>query len=338
MFENVTIKDIAKALGLSTSTVSRALRGSSEINFETKKAVLEYAEKYNYRPNPIALSLKENRSKAIGVIVPEIDNPFFSQAINGIEEIADKRGYHVVISQSHESLEKEKINIEHLASRRVDGLLISLSGETQNVLHLLDLHQKGMPMVLFDRISDEIDTHKVTSENFEGAFRATEHLIKNGKKKIAHLGASPYLSITKERLEGYLAAHQKNEISIDQNLIKYCNYGYEEMEKVMEDLFKNTKPDAIFTSSDRLVLDCLTALKNRNIAIPQDISIIGFTNLTVAPLLSPSLSTVVQPALEMGKFSAELLLDLIEKKGNLPTIFQKLVLKTELVLRDSSKL
>ncbi|MFC0183466.1 LacI family DNA-binding transcriptional regulator [Pseudarcicella hirudinis] len=147
--ETITIKDIAKALNLSTSTVSRALRGSYEINAETKKLVLEYAEKLNYRPNPIALSLKENRSKSIGVIVPEIDNPFFSQAINGIESIAYNRGYHVVIFQSHESYEREVVNVEHLVSRRVDGVLISLSGQTKDVSHLKELNDKGLPIVFF---------------------------------------------------------------------------------------------------------------------------------------------------------------------------------------------
>src|SRR6478672_428307 len=152
-FEPVTIKDIAKALGLSTSTVSRALRGSYEISSETKKLVLEYAEKINYRPNPIALSLKERRSRSIGVIVCEIANNFFSQAINGIESIAYNRGYHVIISQSHESYDREVVNTEHLSSRSVDGLLVSLSTETDNVDHFKKLHEKGLPIVFFDRVT-----------------------------------------------------------------------------------------------------------------------------------------------------------------------------------------
>src|SRR5687767_4040466 len=164
-FETVTIKDIAKALDLSTSTVSRALRGSYEISQETKKLVLEYAEKINYRPNPIALSLKERRTRAIGVIVSEIANNYFSQAINGIESIAYNRGYHVIITQHHESGEREAVNVQHLASRGVDGLLISLSGESMDQGHLKDLHDKGLPLVFFDRITDEIDTHKVTANN-----------------------------------------------------------------------------------------------------------------------------------------------------------------------------
>src|SRR5690349_2725163 len=197
-FDTVTIKDIAKALNLSTSTVSRALRGSYEISPETKKLVLEYAEQVNYRPNPIALSLKERRSRAIGVVVSEIANNFFSQAINGIESIAYNRGYHVIITQSHESFEREKVNVQHLASRNVDGLLISLSSGSSDVSYLKELHEKGLPIVFFDRITDEIKTHRVTANSRLGAFQATGHLINQGYKRIGHVTSSPHLSITKE--------------------------------------------------------------------------------------------------------------------------------------------
>lgn len=335
--EIITIKDIAKALNLSTSTVSRALRGSYEINPETKRLVMEYAEKYNYRPNPIALSLKENKSRSIGVIVPEIDNPFFSQAINGIEAISYNRGYHVVIFQSHESYEREVVNVQHIASRRVDGLLISLSGQTKDVTHLRELHDKGMPMVLFDRISDDIDTHKVIADNFEGSFTGTEHLIREGRRRIAHVAASPYLSITKERVKGYIAALNKYDIPVDEALIKYCNYGLPDIEIVIDQLLANDNPpEAIVTASDRLALGCLTTLKKKNIAIPKDMAMVGFTNLKVASMLSPAMSTIVQPALEMGQRSAELLLDLIERKSKVPPTYQTFKLYTELIIRDSS--
>ena len=184
-FEAVTIKDIAKALGISTSTVSRALRDSYEISAETKELVLECAEKLNYKPNPIALMLKEKRSRSIGVVVCEIANNFFSQVINGIESVAYDKGYSVIITHSNESFEREIMNLHSLSSRSVDGLLVSLSTETHD-LNLLDsLHKKGLPIVLFDRVSDEIETHKVVVDNFKGAYEATEHLIKNGYKRIA---------------------------------------------------------------------------------------------------------------------------------------------------------
>jgi len=335
--ETATIKDIAKALNLSTSTVSRALRGSYEINPETKRIVLECAEKLNYRPNPIALSLKENRSRAIGVVVPEIDNPFFSQAINGIEAIAYNRGYHVVIFQSHESYDREVVNIQHLASRRVDGVLISLSGQTTHVEHLKELHTKGMPIVFFDRFSDEINTHKVVADNYQGAFEGTEHLINSGKKHIAHLAASPTLSITRERISGYKAALEKHGIPYNEDFVKYCNFSIEDMEKVIDELLSQPiLPEAIFTVSDRLAMACLKILKKRNIRIPEDMALMGFSNLKVAELLSPSFTSVIQPALEMGQRAAEILLDLVEKKSKSPA-YQTVTLPTELVIRDSTK-
>jgi LacI family transcriptional regulator len=183
MFEPPTLKDIANALGLSTSTVSRALRDTYEISPKTKKRVLEYAEKINYQPNPNALSLKERRSKSIGVVVSEVANHYFSQAINGIESIAYNSGYHVIITQTHESYAREKINIQHLASRSVDGLLVSLSAETDDTSHLKYLHDNGMPMVFFDRIPSDIQTHKIVANNEQGAFDATMQLLRSGRKK-----------------------------------------------------------------------------------------------------------------------------------------------------------
>ncbi len=174
-YEAVTIKDIARELGLSTSTVSRALRDSYEISPETKKLVLEYAEKINYRPNPIALSLKEKRTRSIGIVVAEIANSFFSQIINGIESIAYDKGYNVIITQSHESFERELINVQYLASRSIDGLLISLASETRDLGHLKHLHERGYPIVFFDRIVDEINTHKVIVDNTKGGYDATTH-------------------------------------------------------------------------------------------------------------------------------------------------------------------
>ena len=218
-FEAVTIKDIAKALGISTSTVSRALRDSYEISPETKQMVLECAERLNYRPNPIALSLKEKRSRSIGVVVCEIANNFFSQVINGIESIAYDRGYNVIISQSRESYDREVIDLQYLASRSVDGLLISLSTETSDLSHLRSLHDKGLPIVFFDRITEEINTHKVVVDNFRGAYDATTHLINNGYKNIAVLTSSEFLSITTERLAGYKEALQAHHIKLNNNYI-----------------------------------------------------------------------------------------------------------------------
>ena len=339
MYEAITIKDIAKALGLSTSTISRALRGSHEISPETKKLVMEYAEQYNYRPNPIALSLKERRSRSIGVVVCEIANNFFSQAINGIESIAYNRGYHVIISQSHESYEREVVNVEHLSSRSVDGLLVSLSTETVNVEHFKKLHEKGLPIVFFDRVTEEIDTHKVVVDNYKGAYDAIQHLLKAGYKRIAHMASSAHISITKERLRGYDAALQDNKIPINEAYIKYCNHGgmiQSELENAVKELMQmSDRPDAIFCAGDRLTTGVMTALKKLGIRIPTDLALIGFTNSTMVELIEPSLSAVKQPAFEMGQSAIELLIKLIESKRPV-TEFENVVLQTEIFIRNST--
>lgn len=337
-FESATIKDIAKALNLSTSTVSRALRGSYEISAETKKQVLEYAEKINYRPNPIALSLKERRTRALGVVVSEIANNFFSQAINGIESIAYNRGYHVIITQSHESQEREQVNVQHMAARGVDGLLISLSSESIDISYLKELREKGMPIVFFDRITTEIDTHTVTANNYQGAFHATEHLIFQGFKKIAHITSAPSLSITKERLSGYKDALAKHGIPFSEALVKYCPHGgmiNAEVEEALASLFKaKVKPTAIFTAADRLTIACFDLLKRMK--QKNEVGFTGFSNTKVGDLFSPSLTVINQPAFEIGQTATEFLIQMIECKRPV-TEFKHLVLDTELIIRESSK-
>jgi LacI family transcriptional regulator len=333
MYKPTTIKDIARALGLSTSTVSRALRDSYEISEDTKRLVMDYAEKIHYKPNPIALSLKERRSYSIGVIVCEVANSFFSQAINGIESIAYNKGYHVIISQSHDSYEREVINVQHLANRSVDGLLVSMSAETTDLSHLQRLHDEGLPMVFFDRVTDAIETHKVTVNNKKGAFEATEFLIKEGHTKIAHLANAPHLSITPERLEGYKAALQAHGVPFNEDYVQYCHHGgmiYEEVEEAVKRILQMpVKPEAIFVASDRLSTGCLTALKKFNPGNMQEIAIAGFSNSDVVDLLQPSISYVRQPAFEMGRIATEMLIQLIE--SNKPvTEFRTVVLDTQL--------
>lgn len=340
-FEPTTIKDIAKALGLSTSTVSRALRGGYEISTETKRIVLEYAEKINYQPNPIALSLKERRSHSIGVVVCEIANNFFSQAINGIESIAYSSGYHVTITQSHESYDREVINVQHLASRSVDGLLISLSSETTDISHIKNLHEKGLPIVFFDRVAEEINTHKVIANNLKGAFEATEYLINAGCKNIAHLTSSAHLSITKERLDGYKDALAKHKIEFKDEYVQYCSHGgmiQDELEIAIKALLNlKQKPDAIFVANDKLSTGCLIALKNYDTQVYGNIQIAGFTNSNVVELFTPSLTSVRQPAFEIGQVATQLLIELIESKYPV-TEFQNRVLDTELIIRNSEAL
>ncbi|MDP4261721.1 MAG: LacI family DNA-binding transcriptional regulator [Bacteroidota bacterium] len=339
-FEAVTIKDIAKALGLSTSTVSRALRDSYEISPETKKLVLEYAEKINYHPNPIALSLKERRSRSIGVIVAEIANSFFSQAIDGIESIAYKNGYNVIISQSRESFDREVINLHYLTSRSIDGLIVSVASETKDFSNFKELHDRGMPIVFFDRIVNEIPTHKVIVDNYQGAYDATRHLIENGYKLIAAIANNEILSITRDRVAGYKAALADHGIKEKDSFIKYCAHGgliLTEVEQVVTELMKlKPGPDAILALGDKLTTGSLRILKANRFNVPDDIGLIGFSNSDTTELIEPPLSIIKQPAFEMGEIATDLLIQLIESKHPV-TDFETRMLAPQLIIRGSAK-
>ncbi len=338
-FEAVTIKDIAVALGLSTSTVSRALRDSYEISTETKKLVLEYAKKINYQPNPIALGLKERKTRIIGVIVSEIANSFFSQVIDGIESVAHKNGYTIIISQSHESFEEEARSLQHLTSRSVDGLLVSVSVETIGFELFNEAHTKGVPIVFFDRIVNEINTHKVIADNFKGAYEATKHLIDTGCKTIAALANVAYLSITKERIAGYKAALQDAGIAVNEDLIHFGEAGKmseEEIENMLSPMLSpKTRPDAILGLSDKLTIACLRIFNKKNIKVPNDIKLMGFSNSDLSDLLNPALSIVKQPAFEMGETAAQMLVQLIQSKRPI-TSFETKTLAPQLIIRKST--
>jgi LacI family transcriptional regulator len=316
MFKPTTIKDIANALSLSPSTVSRALRDSFEIGVETKQLVLNYAKKVKYKSNPNALSLRNKRSYSIGVIVADVANSFFSQTINGIESVAYEKGYHIIITQSHDSYEREMLNIEHLANRSVDGLLISMSAQTTDYSHIKELHDNGLPIVFFDRILEDFETSKVTTNNFDAAYKATEMLILKGHRRIAHLANAPQLSITIDRMNGYAAALKHNKIAFDKTLIKYCTKGGRDSDEVDEALnyllLNEQKPDAILIASDRICTASMRTLSKTEDF--KEVTIVGFSNSDVIDLLSPKISYVRQPAFEMGQVAAEMLISIIENK------------------------
>lgn len=338
-FETITIKDIAKALGLSTSTVSRALRDSYEIGIETKKRVLDYAEKMNYKPNQLALSLRERTSKSIGVVVSEISNTFFSKTIDGIESIAYSRGYNVIITQTHESSAREVANVMHLASRSVDGILISLSSETTDVSHLQELYGKNMPIVFFDRVANDIDTHKVISDNYQGAYDAVSHLIENGYKRIAFIGSAQHLSNIQERYKGFEDAHADAGLKVSNDYVKYCLHGgliEEELDLALSGIL-NSKPkaQAVLVCGDSLTTNCLRYFKKHKVSIPNDIAVIGFSNHDLAEVLNPALTTVYQPAFKIGGYATELLLQMIESKSEIKK-FEYKKFPCELFVRDSA--
>ncbi len=337
--ESITITDIAKALNFSSATVSRALRDSYQISEETKRIVKEYAKEHNYHPNLMAQSLKSNKSKSIGLLLCSIPNNFFAEVINGIESIAFNRDYHIIITQSHESQERETRNLEHLSWRSVDGLIVSLSTETMDMSTLQKIHERGVPIVFFDRVSDCIKTHQVVADNVDGAYQLTKHFIENGFRKIGQVTSSHDLSITNERLEGYRKALAEYDIPFNEAYIKYCNHGgmsIEEIESSIQELLDMKEPpDALFTASDRITIGSFAYLHKKNIRIPEQMAIAGFCNFSSPELFNPSLTTIRQPAFEMGKTAAELLIKLIEAKKP-ETKFEKKILPVELMIRKSS--
>jgi LacI family transcriptional regulator len=334
---NINLKKLSEELGLSISSVSKALRDSYEISPETKKRVLAMAEKLNYQPNPFASSLRRKKSATIAVVIPEIANNFFALAIDGIQMIAQEKGYHVLTYLTHESHMNEESTIRHLQGGRVDGVLISLCRDTKSTSHLKSLHETGVPLVFFDRIPEDMECPTVTTDDYESGFKATEHLIKAGCKKIACLSLSSLLSITHKRMHGYQDALKKYKIKEDPKLIVECtNDNTSNLELIKKLLTKKDRPDGIFATVEKLAISTYYVCNEMKLKIPQQLKVISFSNLRTASLLAPSLTTITQPAFEIGKESASLLFRMIEKKtfGNR---IDKLVLKSSLIERNSSK-
>ena len=332
----VNLKSLAKELGLSVSTVSRALRDTFDISAETKKRVQALAAKRNYVANPYASSLRKHQSKTIGVVIPNVVNNFFSLAINGIESIAQQKNYHVLIYLTHESYEKEKQILKHLQNGRVDGILLSMASETGNVTHIKEFQNNGLPLVFFDRASQEIEASKVSTDDFESALHATEHLLRNGCKRIAHLCISKSLSITQERLRGYRDALQKNALPRDASTVVECNEDDQRCYEQIAALLKSEKrPDGIFSSVEKLAIITYQVCEDLGLKIPEELKIISFSNLPTASLLNPALTTITQPAFEIGKNAAMILFNQLEKK-RVNFTNETIVIKSELVPRKSS--
>ncbi len=309
-----TIKDIAKALGYSISTVSRALRDSYEISEETKQRVLAYANEVNYKPDPIALSLKEKKTHSICVIVPEIANNFFSEVIDGIDYAAYNRGYSVFFFQTHEHFGREVSALKHGLDRRVDGFILSLSGSTDHYDHLKELKRDKIPTVFFDRVPPMEDVNKVVVDNFHGSYEGVKSLVLKGKKHIALISSPLILSVTKERVQGYKACLKDHGIDVDERLIKYCGFQPEESYQAIKELLTYKNVDGIFINSDRLALNSLDALKRQQPILEQIPEIVGFSNMKHVNLLDPPMTSIHQPAWEIGIKSANLLIDQIESK------------------------
>jgi DNA-binding LacI/PurR family transcriptional regulator len=332
-----TIKDIANQLHLNISTVSRALNNHKSISDATRKKVFELAEKLNYRPNGIASSLRTGRGNTIGLLVPNINRHFFSNLIYGVETILGPSGYNILICQSNELVSKEKQAINTLINARVDGIIISISKETHNSSHLEPILERGIPFIQIDRVLDSLNTHKIVNNNIKGSFIAVNHLLENGYKRIAHLAGPQFINIYKERLEGYCEAIQQSSLD-DKSLIIYENIlTFEQSYELALSLYaKKNAPDAFFAASDFSALGVLQALKKLNIKVPEKVGIVGYANEPFTDLVSPSISTLDQFSMEMGKEAAKIMLDELSQH-NEHIAFKQLLIEPELIIRDSSK-
>ena len=313
---SVKIKDLAKQLNLSVATISKALKDSYEISPETKQRVLDLAKKLNYTPNAYASSLRKRSSKTIAVVLPEVADSFFSLAINGIESVAHDKGYHVLIYLTHESFEREEAILKEFQSGRVDGILISVSGETSSSHHIKEVIAAGMPLVFFDRVCEDVETAKVITDDFESSYNATSHLLKAGCKNIVFLSTSSILSINSKRMEGYKQAMADHGITNSADNIIPCNNNDEGNYRIIHNLLKGgDRPDALIASVEKLTTPIYLACADLGLSIPGKIKVISFTNLAASLILTPTLSTVTQPAFEMGKAAATILFKSLEKSN-----------------------
>lgn len=308
----ISINDIARALGISPSTVSRALKDHPDISTETKRVVKEYAEQVNYRPNALALSLKRQRSNTLGLVIPEIVHHFFSSVISGIEELAYAKGYRLIICQSNEDYNREVINTQVLLDHRADGILVSMSKSTKDHGHFKDLIDSGIPIVFLDRVCEEVETDRVVTADFEGALLATGHLLERGCRKILHLASPQHLLIGKLRLEGYLKALANFGIEKDPAYILQCDTRQEVLDIKDQILRLAPEIDGIFAVNDFTAIATMQLLQEHGYKIPGDIAVTGFGNDPIASIANPPLTTVEQRGFEMGRQAVEILIRRIE--------------------------
>lgn len=332
---SVTIKDIARELDVSPSTVSRALKDHPDISEETRRQVKELAEKMKYKPNAIALSLKNKRSNVVGVVIPQFVHFFFSSVISGIEEVANKYGYSVMVAQSNEKYDKEVDAVAALADGRIDGLLISISKETVSCDHLKHIKDEGIEIVFFDRLPDDFTSDSVVIDDFKGAYKAVKHLIDTGRKKILHLSGPQSRLIGRRRLKGYMQALETHQIAYNENLVVHCD-NFEEAVKIIPELVdKGLEFDAVFTVNDFTAVGVVHALKMLGKKIPQQIAVVGYGDDDIATMLDPNLTTIRQPGKEMGARAMEMLHRRLISTVEDPEIYSE-VLQAELIIRESS--
>ena len=333
---NISIKILAKKLGLSVGSVSKALNNSPEISIATREKVKELAKQYNYTPNHFASNLRNNTSKTIAVVIPQISDSFFSLAINGIEKAAQERGYHIIISITNELFTKESIIINELHNGMVDGILISISRETNHSTHLKEINEIGIPIVFFDRDLEDMDTAKVVTNDFESGYNAVKHLANEQCNNICFLSVSESLSISKKRIEGFKkGVNEFVKKGIHNNIVK-CSTDATENHLIIKNLLQDeiNRPDGIVVSGEHLTISIYNVCKELGIKIPEQLKIICFSNLAYASCLAPSLSTITQPAFEIGYKATHLLCDSLD--GIAVDLKEKIICPSVLEIRESS--
>ncbi len=330
-----TIKEIAQALNVSISTVSRALQGDPRIGLRTTQRVNELAKSLHYTPNPAALLLKKKKTSTIGVVLPFLKEEFFSMAITGIEDIISEKGYNVFVSQSRDSYEREVNAIKSFINSRVDGVIVSLSVETADYEHFKELEEYGIPVVFFDRTPIHFPAHTVKCNVLEGAFQVVNYLVSRGITKIALLNGAENLGVSKERLEGYSAAIYKNGLEFSLDYVKFTNLTKEDTEiKMLELLALDDKPQAVFAFNDYIALDAMQVCKHEGYAPNKDIYFVSFANLPICTYMeNPPIASVEQFAYIMGERAAQILIEVIDST-NKEEPFREIVLDTEIRIHD----
>ena len=332
--KNITIKHIAQTLGISISTVSRAMHDAYDVSPETREKVMALAEQLDYKPNPYAVSLVKQETNIIGVLLPEIATHYFSTVVKGIQDVAYNVGYNVMFFISGESLEREKMILKRLNINSLDGLLVSVSAETSTSEHFQKLLEQGLPIVFFDRVLPDIAASKVIQDDYQGAFNATSHLIQQGFKRIFHLAGPKNLEMSRQRMEGWIGALEQNGISVRKDYVLHSGFTQEDgVRDVSKMLGLKALPDAIFAVNDRKAIGAMLALKRYGYKIPQHIALAGFMNSPVSEVVTPALTTVEQAAYEIGAKSCQLLLAHIKSPDMEP---QTVMMPSKLIIRESS--
>lgn len=339
MKKKITLKQIARELDVSVSTVSKALRDSAEISEDTRLKIKAFAKLYNYKPNNIALSLKNRKTKTIGVIIPEIVHHFFTTVISGIEQVANEKGYHVIICMSNNSFDKEVINMELLANGSTDGFIISVAKETQqkqDYHHLTEVINQGMPLVMFDRVIDEIACDKVIIDDLNATKKAVQRLIELNCKNIGLITTVDYVSVGKLRTDGYVEALRQNKISVNPELILKVE-DFNNSEEEIQAFLSGKKLDGLFAVNEHFAIYAVKAFLSQGLKVPEDVSVIGFTNGELSRQFIPSLTTVSQHGVEMGAKAATLLIKKLEGEEGIEEPFETITIETSLIERNSTK-